>query len=236
MFEITILLIAAHCYGDFLLQTDNIAKNKNRLQILALHVSIHGALAFLLLQQWTLWPVVLAVMLAHGAIDFIKVRYPSTPITFTVDQAAHLLSIGIIAWLAANYYPDPTLGEKVVFGNWIILGAGFTTTVWGVGHFIGTLAKQMSEQNPQLKKELGFGLVNGGATIGKLERALIFTLIAVGHPTGIGFLVAAKSILRFEEAKKQPLAEYVLIGTLWSFSLAIAITAASVYLLESGKF
>jgi hypothetical protein len=42
MFEISILLIAAHCYGDFLLQTDNIAKNKNRLRILALHVTIHG--------------------------------------------------------------------------------------------------------------------------------------------------------------------------------------------------
>lgn len=44
---------------------------------------------------------------------------------------------------------------------------------------------------------------------------------------GIGFLVAAKSILRFEEAKKQKLAEYVLIGTLLSFSLAIALATAT---------
>lgn len=60
--------------------------------------------------------------------------------------------------------------------------------------------------------------------IGNLERALIFLLIFIGYPAGIGFLVAAKSILRFEEAKKQKLAEYVLIGTLLSFSMAIAIT------------
>ena len=43
----------------------------------------------------------------------------------------------------------------------------------------------------------------------------------------IGFLVAAKSILRFEEAKKQKLAEYILIGTLLSFSLAIALASAT---------
>jgi hypothetical protein len=68
------------------------------------------------------------------------------------------------------------------------------------------------------------GLKQGGATIGNLERTLIFLLILIGQPGAIGFLVAAKSILRFEEAKKQELAEYVLIGTLLSFTLAIALT------------
>ena len=46
----------------------------------------------------------------------------------------------------------------------------------------------------------------------------------IGQPGAIGFLVAAKSILRFEEAKKQKLAEYVLIGTLLSFTLAMALS------------
>jgi hypothetical protein len=47
------------------------------------------------------------------------------------------------------------------------------------------------------------------------------------YPAGIGFLVAAKSILRFEEAKEQKLAEYVLIKSLLSFSIAIALSAAT---------
>lgn len=72
---------------------------------------------------------------------------------------------------------------------------------------------------------------NGGAMIGKLERALIFLLVFLGQPGGVGFLIAAKSIIRFEEAKKQPLAEYVLIGTLWSFGLSMAIAACTRYLL-----
>ena len=55
----------------------------------------------------------------------------------------------------------------------------------------------------------------------------IFIFVITGHPAGIGFLVAAKSILRFEEAKEQKLAEYVLIGTLLSFSLGTAFAAAT---------
>jgi hypothetical protein len=44
--------------------------------------------------------------------------------------------------------------------------------------------------------------------------------------------VAAKSILRFEEAKKQNLAEYILIGTLFSFSLAIALASVTKWALK----
>ena len=48
----------------------------------------------------------------------------------------------------------------------------------------------------------------------------------------IGFLVAAKSILRFEEAKEQKLAEYVLIGSLLSFSIAIILSAVTKWTME----
>jgi hypothetical protein len=51
--------------------------------------------------------------------------------------------------------------------------------------------------------------------------------IFIDQSAGIGFLVAAKSILRFEEAKEQKLAEYVLIGSLLSFSIAIALSAVT---------
>jgi hypothetical protein len=43
----------------------------------------------------------------------------------------------------------------------------------------------------------------------------------------LGFLFAAKSILRFEEAKQQKPAEYILIGTLWGFFLAMALAFAT---------
>jgi hypothetical protein len=48
----------------------------------------------------------------------------------------------------------------------------------------------------------------------------------MGHFDAIGFLLAAKSIFRFgdlKEAKDRKLTEYVLIGTLLSFGIALLI-------------
>lgn len=58
-----------------------------------------------------------------------------------------------------------------------------------------------------------------------LERLLICCFILAGHFEAIGFLLAAKSIFRFgdlKEAQDRKLTEYVLIGTLLSFGIAIA--------------
>lgn len=224
IFEIWILCVAAHVYGDFLLQPDRIAQGKRNPGILLLHAGIHGGLTYLVLQQWTLWALPLSVFCVHALIDFAKVRLLGAgPRAFALDQALHLGSLWLVVLAVEATLMNVSQISPVLFGDWIVLGAGFSVTVFGTGYFIASVAKKMCAENSELEKSLGQGLKNGGATIGKLERALIFILIGIGQPAGIGFLVAAKSIFRFEEAKKQPLAEYVLIGTLWSFSLAIAI-------------
>ena len=72
------------------------------------------------------------------------------------------------------------------------------------------------------------GLRDGGRQIGLLERGLISALLLLDHPLGVGFLIAAKSILRFGTATRdQRTAEYVIIGTLASFGWAI-LTAETV--------
>lgn len=112
--------------------------------------------------------------------------------------------------------------------------AGLGATVRGAGFFVGAVTDRIIAENPDLWEPLKEGLKDGGKRIGQLERAVIFRLIMVGQPSGIGFLVAAKSILRFEEAKKQPVAEYVLIGTLWSFGLAMALAWLTQWALSLG--
>ena len=55
-------------------------------------------------------------------------------------------------------------------------------------------------------------------------------LVLADQPDGIGFLIAAKSILRFDELqddRRPPRSEYVIIGTLASFAWAIATAAAT---------
>ena len=69
--------------------------------------------------------------------------------------------------------------------------------------------------------------------IGYLERGLIFLVVLGGMAEGIGFLIAAKSVLRFgtvrEEAK---LSEYVSIGTLASFARALVAAFGTLALLS----
>ena len=69
-------------------------------------------------------------------------------------------------------------------------------------------------------------LPNAGQWIGYLERILILTFILIQSIEGVGFLLAAKSVFRFGELNKPKdikTTEYVLIGTLSSFAIAILI-------------
>ncbi|NMF33926.1 DUF3307 domain-containing protein [Flammeovirga yaeyamensis] len=67
-------------------------------------------------------------------------------------------------------------------------------------------------------------LVDAGQWIGILERILILTFVLNGDLRSIGFLLTAKSVFRFGDlkgGKDRQMTEYILIGTLISFSLAI---------------
>ncbi|MDF3128232.1 DUF3307 domain-containing protein [Kiritimatiellaeota bacterium B1221] len=211
------VLICAHILGDFLFQTNWIAQNKGRIKGWWVHVLIHGALVYLVAMQWGLWKLPLAVALLHGLVDLCKCRFPDTPKTFFIDQMVHVGILGLfsggLSEAGITLTPDPWYEGLV----WI---SGFVLVTKGAGFAVAKVAQALVEENGLVVK----GLKHGGACIGNLERSLIFLLILIGQPGAIGFLVAAKSILRFEEAKKQELAEYVLIGTLLSFTLAIAST------------
>ena len=72
-------------------------------------------------------------------------------------------------------------------------------------------------------------LPGAGRVIGQLERGLIFALVLLGQPQGVGLLMAAKSILRFGAVKDdRALSEYVIIGTLASFAWALLVAYATI--------
>lgn len=215
------LLIAAHFIADFLLQPDWLAKRKRNLPWMALHGVIHALAAYLVRHSWSYWQLPLAIFLVHVLIDAVKGRCRDTAIAFAVDQAARVAALGGVVWALEKYQGLPAFAGTGY--PLIIAVGGVVATVQGAGFFVGKFTQRLVDEN---QLELG-GLNGGGAWIGRLERALIFLFILIDHPAGIGFLVAAKSILRFEEAKNQKLAEYVLIGTLLSFSLAIALAEAT---------
>jgi hypothetical protein len=68
-----------------------------------------------------------------------------------------------------------------------------------------------------------------GATIGVLERLLIVTFVLTNATAAVGFVVAAKTIARFKQLDDRQFAEYYLLGTLASVSVALgsALVAAA---------
>jgi hypothetical protein len=65
-------------------------------------------------------------------------------------------------------------------------------------------------------------LEKAGRFIGSVERLIAITLVLYNQYEAVGFLIAAKSILRLKDGELKT-SEYVLIGTLLSFGIAIAM-------------
>jgi len=74
------------------------------------------------------------------------------------------------------------------------------------------------------------GLKRAGAVIGIIERIFVMTLVLLGQYATIAFVFAAKSIVRFGEAKDRKFAEYYLIGTMTSILFALLTGIATAYL------
>ncbi len=126
---------------------------------------------------------------------------------------------------------------EIVKFLFIILIPGYLIAMVAVGWMIGRITKAMvkNEKDKTFKKLIEAGLPNAGRYIGWLERFLIITFILVNNYNGIGFILAAKGIFRFGEIKEstdRKFAEYVILGTLLSFSFSFLIGMLIKNLLE----
>ncbi len=232
IFEFVLSLLAAHMLGDYVLQTNRMALGKRRVSILMLHALTHGALVYLLAGRWGAWSVPLVVALTHAAIDRLKAGMARPgALALVLDQAAHVVVMGALAfWIDAardHSYWAVVISPEIARAWVMISGAILTIRVGGV--FIGMWVQPYLREIEQARgavaiAPLSRGLTRGGGTIGQWERALIFLMVGVGQPGGIGFLIAAKSIFRFGELKDKENrmeAEYITIGTLMSFGWAM---------------
>lgn len=228
MTETFAALLLAHTLADFVFQTRWIAFNKRRPGVLLLHGAVVLALAQAALGRFDAWEV-LALSASHVAIDWLKARFGGhTLAAFLADQSAHQAVLVAIAVLR----PDLWAGGLWAGIPWLpalmALAAGAILATRAGGFAVGLLMR------PWAADDLPKGLTNGGTLIGLLERGLIFLLVMVGQPAGVGFLVAAKSVLRFETTSRdQRAGEYVIIGTLASFGWALLLAYATLWLMAA---
>ena len=224
---VLIKLLLAHFIGDFLLQPNSWVNEKEKLKArspkLYLHILIHGLLVLLVLWDLNYWLLALILMISHGLIDLLKLyaqKETNRSKWFLLDQAFHFIIILVLWYVWFN----PVLDTQQWLDNidvWIYITAlFFITQVAGI-----VIQILMSKWSKALNENSDESLSSAGKYIGILERLFVFTFVVTGKWEAIGFLLAAKSVFRFgdlKESKDRKLTEYILIGTLLSFSIALA--------------
>lgn len=225
---IILKLILAHLLGDFFLQPQNWVKDKEDKKLksvwLYVHVAVHIALMFLIVWDLSYTPLILSIGLAHLIIDGLKLifqRKKTKRLFFFIDQLLHLISILALTILL---YHGAIEFNLTLSANHLLLFICLAFLTLPTSIIMKTI---FSKWNISKLTKGNESLKDAGKYIGVLERLLVFIFIIVGHWEAVGFLITAKSVFRFGDltaSKERKLTEYILIGTLISFGIAIVIS------------
>lgn len=221
---VLVKLIVAHLIGDFMLQPTKWVvhkqTNKGSSKYLYMHVMIHFALYLLVLWDFSLWKIATILSLAHLLIDLAKLYanpwFKNKTIPFFADQTLHMVFIYVCVFY--TQLPEHFMALIANLDWSLVLTVVFVTFPSGI--IMAKLLEPMSDQINTDHKSLP----NAGKYIGILERLFVLVFILLGRWDAIGLLITAKSVFRFNDLKdsnNRKLTEYILIGTLVSFGLAI---------------
>lgn len=228
MIVLILKLILAHLIGDFFLQPQKWVKNKEKKKLksvwLYVHVTIHIALMFLLVWDFSKALLILSIGVLHLIIDGLKLtlqKKKTKRIYFFIDQVLHLLTIFILTplFVSDGFQFNLTFNPNLLL---LVISVAFLTMPTSI--IMKTIfsrwdISKLTKDNESLK--------DAGKYIGILERLLVFVFIVTNHWEAVGFLITAKSVFRFGDltaSKERKLTEYILIGTLISFGIAIMVS------------
>lgn len=229
------LQFLAHILTDFTFQSARNAKDKNengfKSKFLKWHVLIMFLSSWILSFQWQFVLASLVIALTHWVIDGFKPRISRSKLVgkyaFFIDQCLHLLILVLTVvafdhWLEINPLFEMPMDSRTLFIVIIFIFCGKTVNILikEIFHLFGIKVSNTED------------LPNAGRLIGITERWLVLTFILLQQFGAVGFLLASKSILRYRSEQEEGFnkTEYVLIGTLLSFGIAIG-TAILVQLL-----
>lgn len=217
-------MLTGHLIADFWLQPSKWVLCKQKSGWKSKYLIFHALIAAILptlftlnIGNWWFFPI---IFISHYLIDSVKSKVKDNIFTFICDQTIHI----IILWLL-SYFAFTTVNIKFSEAFWVY-AAGFVFTTTPSGFLIGKFLKPITKSDNENIKN------NASAWVGIIERILIIIFVVLGNFQAIGFLVAAKSIFRFNDVKDEgnSKAEYFLLGTLVSFLFAIVIGISIKYL------
>jgi Protein of unknown function (DUF3307) len=223
--------VVAHFLFDFPLQPASWIRNKKEKGFASGYLYLHGLLHGLAVWAFTwnlhTWWLVPVIGGSHILIDRWKISRPDTLVYFLIDQLLHLAILtacylvlhaewAVIAAQAVELWKHENIWLIFAVFLFNIFPAAFL-----IQHATQNWRNQLITDNAPIITQ---SLKDAGKWIGMLERCIILACIIAGRYEGVGILIAAKSILRFNDLKgehSQKQTEYVLIGTLLSFITGI---------------
>lgn len=243
LFRAFLAIYLAHLLTDFVFQTHRLVEQKKsgKLSAYFLHGLTHYLSAIVLVSFFLAGSglslrthvVILALALVHLLIDFAKIRLAQKTVpndgavAYVADQLLHFVSVAFAAWLLSPGLPFTEAAALIDKGRalpsrLLLIPIVYVGVVFGGGYLIRALtrplAKSISLEQPE---KGGEPMQNAGLYIGWLERFLLLTALMMQSPGTAGLILAAKAIARYPEFKSEHFAEYFLIGTLLSFSIAV---------------
>ncbi len=250
-----LLLIIAHFLGDFMFQSSTMASKKiSSLKYFGLHCLIYSGFTGLTLIWFKpLKNVVYAaliIIISHIVIDYFrntilnklsKKQRNHKNLDFVIiiaDQILHLL----IIIFSVHLLKSPNDSGKIILNiiltylswnhlyNFTVLAFLYILCLSPTAIFIKKvfiLFSFQNEDNPKIKDDL----IKSGYLIGVLERIIILNLGLNGQLGAIGFVIAAKSLARFNQLNDKTFAEKYLVGTLLSVAIALFCISIGKFLL-----
>ncbi|MDD4003325.1 MAG: DUF3307 domain-containing protein [Clostridia bacterium] len=254
MTEILLVMIIVHLLGDFYFQSRKMSlEKKDKISSLIIHGGIYLFITLLpfIRYNFNIYVLIIGMVIgiSHFLIDLLlfyikKIQKFSAceDKFFIIDQIIHIAIIIITVKLFNNNLNDinyqSLLGVDFGVLQWIaaLLFAGKPANIAFKKLFnkYRPTPENISQDND---KDSGQKVKNSsrqyaGAIIGILERILTLILISVYAYAGIGLILTAKSIARYDKISKNPqFAEYYLIGTLSSILFMIGAYLAIFVLL-----
>jgi hypothetical protein len=228
-----------HIIADFYLQPHawimSKVKYKEKSIGLLKHMGVHTLLTSFALAiatfyvghdlSYDLFIALVIIILTHYVIDIWKTYMGFTTPYFVMDQLGHIIILaGVSFWLSG--------ADITSFHTWLIANFKLHYLYWLIAYALAFKPLSILIQlilrpyTEQISKDSSQGLQTAGEHIGALERILVITFVLMGQYAGIGFLLAAKSVFRFGDMRREQdrkLTEYIMLGTLLSFTFALLL-------------
>jgi Protein of unknown function (DUF3307) len=243
LFRAFLAIYLAHLLTDFVFQTRRLVEQKRRGEFFAyfLHGLTHYLSAIILVSFFLAGSglslrthvVILGLTLVHLLLDFAKIRLAHKAllndgaVAYISDQLLHFVSVALAAWLLVPGLPFAEAAAlldkgRAIPSNLLCIPVIYVGVIFGGGYLIRALTRPLAKSiNLEQPEKGGEPMQNAGLYIGWLERFLLLTALLLQSPGTAGLILAAKAIARYPEFKSEHFAEYFLIGTLLSFSIAV---------------